>query len=607
MTVKSNGDGQMGMMDMKRDVVLETQRAQETVGGPVLVRVNLASMSVECQPIHDRLRYCGGRQLTSRVVAEEVPATCDALGSHNKVVIAPGLLSHPFVPCSGRTSVGAKSPLTGGIKESNVGGTASHSLVRLGIKGLVIEGGSPPDGPFILRITPGAISVLGARDMAGLTNYEVVRRLRDEFGSHTAVMSVGPAGERQLPIATVAVTDIDGHPSRHAARGGLGAVLGSKGIKAIVLEPPRLLGDSPSGLVTSTEFRRIVKEWAVSISAAKKVMTAYGTANLVNVVNLLGGLPTRNFSSGQFEGAEAISGESLSQLIRERGGRVGHPCHPGCAIRCSNVYVDRDGTYVTSGLEYETIGLIGANCGISDLDAIAMADRRCDELGIDTMETGTTIAVAMEAGLAQFGDAGAMLRLIEEVGKGTVLGRVLGQGVSIAGRVLGVKRIPAVKGQGMSAYDPRAFKGTGVTYATSPMGADHTAGNCLPGRGGLAPENSGGLDGHQPDGQWKLSRDVQLLTTVCDVLGLCFFVGTTPKNLEKMALLLSVVSGRDWSVDDLVEAGRSTLRVERAFNCQAGIGPRQNRLPDYFRTEPLPPTGLAFDVPQEEVDRAAEF
>lgn len=592
---------------MRRDMVVETQRVQEISDGSSLVRMNLVDMSVKCEYVPDTLRFCGGRQLTSRIVSEEVPATCDPLGPKNKVVIAPGLLSHPFIPCSGRASVGAKSPLTGGIKESNVGGTASHSLVRLGIKGLVLEGGRPTGGPFIIRITPDTVSVLDASDMAGLTNYDLVKSLRDEFGPQVTVMSVGPAGERLLSIATMAVTDTHGYPSRHAGRGGLGAVLGSKGIKAIVLEPPRRSAGSADNLVGSKELRLVAKDWAVSISKAKKTLTTYGTANLVNTINLLGGLPTRNFSSGRFEEADAISGEALSRLIAERGGRSGHPCHPGCAIRCSNVYVDGNGKYLTSALEYETLALIGANCGISDLDAIAMADRRCDELGIDTMETGDTIAVAMEAGLAQFGDADAMLNLIEEVAKGTVLGRLLGQGATVAGKVLGITRIPAVKGQGMSAYDPRVFKGTGVTYATSPMGADHTAGNCLPGRGGLTPENRGGLDCDKPEGQWHLSRDVQILTTVCDVLGLCFFVGTTSQNLETMALLLSHISGRDWNVDDLLEAGRDTLKVETDFNYHAGVGPWQNQLPDFFRTEALPPTGLVFDVPQEEMDRTTEY
>ncbi len=588
---------------MYLEVVLEVARRSDELHRPVFVRADLARMSVECEPVPARYRYMGGRQLTSRLLVEEVPAACDPLGAENQAIVAPGALSHRRIPCSGRTSIGAKSPLTGGIKESNVGGTASHSLSGLGIKALIIKGGRPDGGPFVLRIGRDKISVLKADSLAGMSNYRTVEALVGEFGAGASVLSVGPAGEGLLPMATVAVTDGDGRPSRHAGRGGLGAVLASKGVKAIVVE--RASADPP-GFAASERLRDIVRDWAVGLRTSKQTMTKYGTANLVLPVNALGGLPTRNFSQGQFEGAEAISGGALAQLLASRGGRTGHPCHPGCAIRCSNVYVDPNGSYVTSGLEYETIGLLGSNCGVSDLDTIAAADRRCDDIGLDTMETGATLGIAMEAGVAEFGDGEALLHLIDEIARGSEIGRILGQGASAAGKVLGVARIPVVKGQAMSAYDPRAFKGTGVTYATSPMGADHTAGNCLPGRGGLHDENRSGLDGHSPDNQWRLSQDVQILTTICDILGICFFVGTTPSNLEVMASLFSLVTDRSWSVRDLLQAARDTLKAEQAFNRMAGIGGTpHNRIPDFFRTEPLPPTGLVFDVPQQDLDAAA--
>jgi aldehyde:ferredoxin oxidoreductase len=257
------------------------------------------------------------------------------------------------------------------------------------------------------------------------------------------------------------------------------------------------------------------------------------------------------------------------------------------------VFHDADGNYVTAGFEYETIALLGSNCGVHDLDAIAKLDRLCDDLGIDTMEVGVALGVAMEGGMLHFGDVNAMEQLINAVAAGSLQGKIIGQGATITGRVLGVERVPAVKGQSMSGYDPRAFKVTGVTYATSTMGADHTTGNCLPGRGGL--------DCHLPHGQVTLSRDTQVISMACDILGLCIFVGPVVETMPFLASLVTAFHGREVSVTSLRQQAQEVLQIESKFNRLAGISPVQNDIPSFFRTEPLPNNGLLFDVPAIEM------
>lgn len=401
-----------------------------------------------------------------------------------------------------------------------------------------------------------------------------------------------------LNAASIAVSDPDGLPNRHCGRGGMGAVMGSKGIKAIVIDDTG--ADERLVEVADEEgFNAVAKEWAEKLTESGKTLRALGTAFLVDPISAVGGFPTRNFSKGTFEGYEKINGASLVEKINERGGKVGHPCSPGCVIRCSNVYNDADGNYLVSAIEYETIGLMGSNLGINCLDTIAKLNRKCNDYGLDTIEVGGALGVAMEAGVVSFGDIEAALKLVDEIGNGTILGRLLGSGSTITGKVLGVTRVPAVKGQNMPAYDPRALKGTGTTYATSTQGADHTIGNALPGRYGVDP--------NKKDQQVEVSRNLQINTAVVDGLGLCLFVGPMPPTMEIIARLMSTVVGRQLSVDDILEMGRNLLRVERDFNRAAGFTNVHDRLPEFFTTEALEPKGVVFDITAEELDEVFNF
>ncbi|MCX5839578.1 MAG: aldehyde ferredoxin oxidoreductase [Deltaproteobacteria bacterium] len=559
-----------------------------------IIRVDLTQKTIYSESVPDKYFMLGGRGLTSQIIFDEMDPNCDALGKNNKLVIAPGLLTGTPAPSSARLSIGAKSPLTGGIKESNAGGTVARKLANLGIKAIILEG--KPEFPtwHLLKITNIAVMILSAEDIVGLGNYDTVSRLQAVYGPKVGIMSIGPGGERKMGAATIAITDPEGRPCRHCGRGGLGAVMGSKGIKAVVIDDK---GADEQILSVSdlNGFNEVSRTWAKAMVQAKVGLTTFGTAALVGPVSAAGGLATRNYSTGNFEGADKFNGAALAETVKSRGGRTGHACSPGCVIRCSNIYHDKEGKYLTAGLEFETIVLMGSNLGIDSLDVIAALDRRCDDYGLDTMEMGNAIGVAMEAGVAAFGDGKAALNLLDEAGKGTVLGRVLGQGAAITGRVFGVTHVAVSKGQGMAAYDPRALKGTGVTYATSPMGADHTAGNLIPGRAGV--------DCHSPEGQIKASRDLQIMSTVIDNMGLCLFVGPLPPEMEIISQLLTKALGRLFSVEEVLEIGKGILRTEFAFNRAAGFNKANDRLPEFFRVEKLSPRGLVFDVSDKEIDQ----
>ncbi|MBN2295628.1 MAG: hypothetical protein JXM70_24570, partial [Pirellulales bacterium] len=486
-----------------------------------IYRVNMSDLSVQSEKVDGDLAALGGRGLTSTVVAREVPARCHPLSEENKLVIAPGILSGTAAPCSGRISAGAKSPLTGTIKESNAGGQGATALATLGIKAIILEGKPREDKLYRLVVSSEGVKIEEAEQLRGLGNYDTVARLFDEFGEKVVCLSIGQAGEMRAAAASIAVTDPDGRPTRHCGRGGMGAVMGSKGVKAIVLD---ISGGSRPQPADKDAFRAATKKFAQCLARhplTSETLPKYGTNILANVINEAGGYPTRNFEKGKFEHTEQISGERQHDTIVERDGVISHGCHRGCTIKCSRLYMDKDGNYLSKGPEYETVWAHGADCEIGDLDAIAQMDHMDDDFGLDTIETGATIAVAMDAGVIPFGDAEAAIGLLAEVGKGSPLGRLVASGAETLGKAFGVERIPTVKGQAMPAYDPRAVKGQGVTYATSPMGADHTAGYAVTAN---VLGVGGNVDALKPEGQVALSRGLQIATAAIDSSGLCLFV-----------------------------------------------------------------------------------
>jgi len=550
----------------------------------------------------------GGRGLTSAIIASEVSPQCHALGADNKLVIAPGLLSGSAAAMSGRISVGCKSPLTGGIKEANSGGQAAQVLARLGYAAIVLEGKPADDKLYKIIITKDGIDIRPADDLKMTGNYDTVERLRADHGDEACFMSIGQAGEMKLGAATVACTDMEQRPSRHAGRGGVGAVMGSKGVKAIVMDDAgtsrRAPQDADKFKEANTTFVAGLKEHAVTGQG----LPAYGTNVLTNVVNEAGGFPTFNFKTGRFDQAAAISGEALAELETSRGGQATHGCHRGCVIRCSGTFLDKDGNYLTKQPEYETVWAHGGNCGIDDLDTIAMLDRLDDDYGLDTIEMGATIGVAMEAGLAAFGDADKAIELVKEVGRGTPLGRILGSGAGVTGRVFGVEHVPTVKNQSMPAYDPRAVQGMGVTYATSTMGADHTAGYAVTAN---LLGVGGNVDALKGEGQIELSRNLQVATAAIDSTGMCLFIAFAildqPETFQALIDMINAFFGLDYTADDVTAMGKKILQMERDFNRRAGFGPEDDRLPAYFRKDPLAPHNVTFQVSDAELDTVFNF
>jgi len=578
-----------------------------------ILRVNMTDLTARFEDVPEAYRLMGGRWLTSSIVADEVDPTCHPLGPNNKVVLAPGIVTGTPAPTSARISVGAKSPLTGGIKESNAGSPFPYQLARMGIKAIVVEGQPKEKGKFwLLRVTKDSATLEPADPYVGRGLYEIFPELYDRYGKKAGIMAIGVTGEMRMAMAGVCFNDIDGRPSRYAGRGGLGAVLGSKGLKFIVLDdtgaPGVPIADKELFQKGSKALSEALRTHAVTKPGG--ALNTYGTAVLINILNEAGGLPTRNFSSGYFEGAAKISGEAINAGTKERGGAgaVGHGCSPTCIIKCSNIWPYPDGREHVSCVEYESDWAFGANCGIDDLDVIAELVRLCNDYGLDTIEAGGTIAVAMEAGLAAFGDGQKAIELMHEIGKGTPLGRILGNGAAFTGHAFGVTRVPHVKGQNMPAYEPRAVKGIGVTYATTPMGADHTAGYTV------APEilSVGGKeDPLSIERKAEISRNLQTATAFLDSSGHCLFIAFAildiPEGFQGMIDECNGVLGTNWTADDVTRIGQEILKKERAFNLAAGFTPAHDRVPEFMKYEPLPPHNTVFDVPDEMLDAVWKF
>jgi aldehyde:ferredoxin oxidoreductase len=416
------------------------------------------------------------------------------------------------------------------------------------------------------------------------------------YGENVAIALIGPGGEMRMKAAGIQNLDKDRVPSRIAARGGLGAVMASKGLKAIVFD--RSGGQRPP--ITHPEaFKVAQKDYTKAVMEHPQSITYrdYGTAAMAHLSDGFGGLPTRNFSSGHFEDVDDISGETMRDFLLERGkpSDPSHACMAGCTIKCSNIFGGEDGKMIVSPLEYETIGLMGSNLGIDSLDTIARMNWQVNDLGLDSIEIGAALGVAAEAGLMKWGDGPRAMELLDEIRRGTELGRILGDGSVATGKKHGVERVPAVKGQAMSAYEPRAIKGTGITYAVSPQGADHTAGLTI-----RAKVNH--LD---PAVQKEPSLTAQLNMAGYDTLGACIFAGfgyaATPDGVVKR--LLEARYGWDDLPDNILQAlGKETIKLEREFNRRAGFTKEDDRLPKWMTEQGLPPHNAVFDVSEDVLD-----
>jgi aldehyde:ferredoxin oxidoreductase len=567
--------------------------------------------SYKLEELPDAYKHLAGRGLTSTIVHEEVPPTCHPLGPNNKLVFSPGMVTGTSAPTSARISAGAKSPLTGTIKESNAGSEWPQALAVMRIRALVVEGQPKEKGKFWTAFLSWdgdkpKVEFSPADEYVGLTTQESFDKMYDKFGKVTAA-GIGVSGEYLYGNAGICFDDLSQRATRYAGRGGLGSVMGSKGLKFIVINRKGAPGVEFADKELFEEGRKKMTDALRThdITKPKGGLNSYGTAVLINIMNEAGGLPTNNFSSGRFEKAPAIAGEAIFDGNKERLGKelYNHACSPGCIIQCSNTWHKEDGSEHASCLEYESNWALGANCGIGDMDDVAELVRLCNQYGLDTIETGTTLAVAMEGGLAEFGDSKKAIELVHEMGKGTPVGRILGSGTEGAARTLGVTRSPTVKGQSMPAYEPRAVKGIGITYATTTMGADHTAGYTI------APEIlsvGGSSDPLSPEGKAELSRAFQATTAFIDSSGHCLFIAFAildiASGFQGMVDEVNGVLGTQYTTDDVYKVGAEILRKERAFNEAAGFSKVHDRVPEFMTYEELPPHDVLFDVPDEALD-----
>ncbi len=567
--------------------------------------IDLQSENTEDHPLENPLS--GGRLLTARLANQWINPGADPLGPDNVLILACGPLAGKNVSTGGRFSIGGKSPLTRGIKESNAGGMAGDSLAALGYRAVVLRGQRPAGNLDILIIDEQGSRFRDAGAYKGLGNEALAAAVLSDYGPDYVVIGIGPAGEARMLAAGIAITDDEGNPFRMAARGGMGALMGSKGLKAVLLR--KIASGRNKSEDKPSRKARVDFHKHVAGNERSQVLRDYGTASTVMPVQTLAGLPTRNFSAGEIENAEAIGGDHIRDLILERGG-VGattHACMRGCVIQCSNVFPDSEGKLAAAPVEFETLGLCGSNIGLTSLDEIAIINRICNDLGVDTIEIGAALGVMMEAAekgtapapynqmdLPGFGDGARAAEIVREIGTGGPLGKLIGQGVVATGAALGVQRVPAAKGQAMSAYDPRIVKGTGVTYATSPQGADHTAGLTV-----FAP-----VDHRDPSLAVDVSRSNQIVRAAYDALGLCAFnLAATIMRSDLVLEMLSTQYGIDLPEDYLTTLGLSVIKEELVFNRAAGMSAEDDRLPAYFSEEQVPPKNDVFDITDDELDR----
>src|SRR5213596_622295 len=516
-----------------------------------------------------------GRYLIAKTLLELGAATVEPLSPQNPLIFSAGPFAGSSFSNANRTSVGCKSPLTGGIKEANGGGSFSYGLGQLKVAGFTLHGASSSWAVIHFK-KDGGLDFDDAAPYLGKGNFEAQNLLHARYGKKVTIALCGPVGEYLGLIAGIAFSDKDGRPARLSARGGVGAVMGSKRVKAIVVDLDRIPPFHEPKKVNAS-----IKDYAKMLQADSMVTNFYakiGTMGMADLQNALGGLPVRNFSAGQLVDVSTgekfkMGGDYISQLNVSRGGEHTHACMPGCVIQCSNVYVDASGKEVVSPVEYETLGLLGTNCGLSDPDDLAQMNFLANDLGVDTIELGATLAVLMEAGLGVFGDVKFMADCMAEIRRGSEQGRLWAQGTARVGAHYKVRRVPVIKKQAISAYDPRVVEATGITMMATAQGADHTAGN-LP-----------RLKTREMDTAAIIEQSLahQARVAANDSLGLCIF-GMSVTNANNAA------HGTSLTKDFFEPLGREALRLEWEFNKRAGFTAKDDELPAFFYEEALPPT-----------------
>ena len=550
-----------------------------------LIRIDMTNLEVTTEDYPEDWKLLGGRGLSARIMLEECDPGCDPLGPENVLVLAPGTMSGTSAPTSGRISVGCKSPLTNGIKEANAGGEPGQDLMKLGYRAIIVKGRpADRDRRWGLEVTADGVRLLEADEYKGMWNYASCKKLLANYPKTASAITIGPAGEMLMKGASVGCTDKakDRRPARHAARGGVGAVMGSKCLKWVVIDP----GKAPIRKPLDTKaFATYMKAFSKDyLTGGRHDVFKYGTSAAVPVANMLNTFPYKNRTEGQNPEFEKLDGARIVESFETRGGEM-HNCMTGCIVKCSNVVHDADGNYLTSALEFETLTLLGSCCAINDWEEVGALDRLCDELGLDTIETGAAIAVLMDAGGMEWGDAeGAKNLLSKGLTGGDKDAELVANGALAVGLAKNHARIPIAKGQAMPAWDPRPLKAAGITYCTSAMGADHTAGLVVD------PEISG-------EAAAVASQEIQVINAICDSSGFCMFLGPT---IDEHRHFYSIYFGEDIANETIADIGWQCMVDEWEFNEKAGFTTEDDDMAACLREEGIGPDhSLKFDIPPE--------
>ena len=561
------------------------------------LHINLKTRTINQEEFEGEPIARAGRYLIAKTLLESGIAKVDPMAPENPLIFSAGPFAGNWSNAN-RISVGCKSPLTGGVKESNAGGTFALALGHLSICGFTLHG-IAEEWVIIHIKKDGTIEFDPAGPFMGKGNFETAALLHEKYGKKVSIGLCGPVGEYRGLLAGIAFSDTERRPSRLSARGGVGAVMGNKKVKAIIVDL-----DKMPPFHDRKKVIKAIREYGDRLDKDDLIgnFRKLGTAMMADFTNHIGGFPVNNFSKGRLVDTDKevlkMGGAFIHDLNSGRGGETTHACMPGCMIQCSNIYADENGKEITSPVEYETMCLLGTNCGITDPDELARLNNIANDLGVDTIDTGATIGVLMEAGLGEFGDLDFMYSVLDEIRQGTENGRLWARGTAHAGAHYNVKRVPVIKKQAISAYDPRVIEVTGISMQVTAQGADHTAGN-VP-----------GYESHDKDIDELVDASIkmQIASAAVDSLGLCIFGrSVTSVSIDLIINAINDALGTSLDADFFTQLGRDTLVYEDRFNEQAGFTVADNELPRFFYEEALEPTNRVsrFHAPElkEAVDR----
>ncbi|MBI9039634.1 MAG: aldehyde ferredoxin oxidoreductase family protein [Bacteroidales bacterium] len=546
-----------------------------------LLRINLSTNSYQTEEIPEKLLidYIGGRGLASKILFDEIEGKIDALGFENKLIFATGPLTGINAPTTSRFSIVSKSPLSGTINACSAGGHFGLDLKSTGFDVLVIEGIS--EKPSYIYITDSEIEIRDASEVWGLNTHKTTDILLSKTNKNAGVACIGPSGENKLLVAGIM------NEKNHAAgRGGLGAVMGSKNLKAVVVN-----GNIDTPFVNNEIIKTAKKKWRTFIGEApltKDTLKEYGTPALVKVINRYGALPTRNFQEAYFVDSESISAEPFKELYFDKR----KPC-AGCPIGCARL--SKTSERAGKGPEFETIWAFGALCGVDDLEEIINANYNCNEYGIDTISTGNSIACAMELSEKRyfseetyneirkvlgrdlkFGDSEAIVKLSELIGKAEGFGKELGMGSAFLAEKYGHPEIAMhVKGLELPAYDPRGFHGMSIALATNNRGGCHLRSYLISTEALATPF---AINRFQSKGKSGINKLFQDLTATIDSMIACLFT-TFALTPDLYAQLLSAVTGIEMDGNALLKTGERIWTIEKLFNLREGKSRADDTLP----------------------------